>query len=119
MIVAMVLLTVGMLALGNANTNTIKGQTLAQNRTNALAIGRAYLEEVRSRDPWALESESEVTVGPDGVADAEGVYRRRMDVTEERNNLLLVELYVAYPRSEAPVRLSTYQYRGSGLSSAP
>lgn len=119
MIVAIVLLTVGILALGNANTNTIKHQTLAQNRTNAVAIGRAYLEEVRSRDPWALESESAVKVGPDGVADAGGVYSRKLTVTEIRNNLLFVELSVDYPRSGQPVTISTYQYRGSGLAAAP
>ncbi len=118
MIVAIVLLTVGILALGNANTNTIKHQTLAQNRTNALAIARAYLEEVRARDPWALTSESPVQVGPDGDETAGGVYTRRMVVTEERQNLLLVELFVDFPRSTQPVRLTTYQYRGSGLSGA-
>jgi type IV pilus assembly protein PilV len=118
MIVAIVLLTVGILALGTSNTNTIKGQVLAQNRTNAVAIGRAYLEEVRSRDPWTLQSESAVTVGPDGVEDPEGAYTRRLEVTQERQNLLLVELFIDFPRSTAPVRLITYQYRGSGLSSA-
>jgi type II secretory pathway pseudopilin PulG len=119
MIVAIVLLTVGILALGNANTGTIKGQVLAQNRTNALAIGRAYLEEVRARDPWTLASESAVQVGPDGVEVSGGPYTRRLEVSEERQNLLLVELFVDFPRSTQPVRLSTYQYRGSGLSSAP
>lgn len=119
MIVAIVLLTVGILALGNANTNTIKSQVLAQNRTNAVAIGRAYLEEVRARDPWTLTSESPVAVGPDGVAAGGGPYTRRLEISEERQNLLLVELFVDFPRATQPVRLSTYQYRGNGLSSAP
>lgn len=119
MIVAIVLLTVGILALGNANTNTIKHQTMAQNRTNAVAIARAYLEEVRSRDAWALETEPAVQVGPDGVATNGGVYSRRMQVSEIRNNLLLVELFVDFPRAGQPVRLTTYQYRGSGLAGAP
>ncbi len=118
MIVAIVLLTVGILALGTANSNTIRGQSLAQNRTNALAIARAYLEEVRARDPWTLESESPVVVGPDGTLDADGGFVRSMEVTEERQNLLLVELTVDFPRATQPVRLSTYQYRGSGLSAA-
>lgn len=119
MVVAIVLLTVGILALGNANTNTIKHQTMAQNRTNALAIARAYLEEVRSRDPWSLASESQELVGPDGLPAADGVYKRSMNISEERQNLLLVELFVDFPRAEQPVRLTTYQYRGSGLSGAP
>jgi len=119
MIVAIVLLTVGILALGNANTNTIKHQTMAQNRTNAVAIARAYLEEVRSRDAWALESEPAVQVGADGMQITGGVYSRRMEVSEVRNNLLLVELTVDFPRAGQPVRLTTYQYRGSGLAGAP
>lgn len=119
MIVAIVLLTVGILALGNANTNTIKHQTLAQNRTNAVAIARAYLEEVRSRDAWALQTESLVKVGADGVPANNGVYLRSLNVSEVRNNLLLVELAVDFPRSGQPVRLTTYQYRGNGLAGAP
>lgn len=119
MIVAIVLLTVGILALGNANTNTIKYQTLAQNRTNAVAIARAYLEEVRVRNPWNLETEYAVKVGADGVVDPAGFYTRRMEVTEERNNLLFVELFVDFPRAEQPVRLTTYQYRGNGLAGTP
>ena len=119
MIVAIVLLTVGILALGNANTNTIKHQTMAQNRTNAVAIARAYLEEVRSRDAWALASEPVVQVGADGVEATGGVYSRSLTVSEVRNNLLLVELAVDFPRAGQPVRLSTYQYRGNGLSGAP
>ncbi len=119
MIVATILLTVGILALGNANTNTIKNQTLAQNRTNALAIARAYLEEVRSRDPWTLESESAVKVAADGQPDSQGPYSRSMVVSEERSNLLLIEMFVEFPRAGQPVRLATYQYRGSGISGAP
>ena len=119
MIVAIVLLTVGILALGNANTNTIKYQAMAQNRTNAVAISRAYLEEVRSRDPWSLTSESAVQVGPDGVPAGNGFFTRSLKVDEERQNLLRLELTVDYPRAEQPVRLTTYQYRGSSLAGTP
>ena len=119
MIVAIVLLTVGIMALANANTNTIKYQAMAQNRTNAVAIARAYLEEVRSRDPWTIVSESVERVGPDGIADSNGGFLRSMEVNEQRNNLLRLELTVDFPRAEQPVRLTTYQYRGSGLSGAP
>ncbi len=119
MVVAIVLLTVGILALGDANTNTIKYQAMAQNRTNAVAIARAYLEEVRSRDPWSLESEGAVRIGADGAPDGGGIFMRSMQVKEERQNLLLLELTVDFPRAEQPVRLTTYQYRGSSLSGAP
>lgn len=119
MIVAIVLLTVGILALGDANVNTIKYQTMAQNRTNAVAIARAYLEEVRSRNPWNLTSEAPVQVGVGGVASVDAFYTRKMDVTEVRGNLLQIDLYVDFPRAERPVKLTTYQYRGNGLSGSP
>lgn len=119
MIVAIVLLTVGILALGDANVNTIRYQTMAQNRTNAVAIGRAYLEEVRSRNPWSLTSEAAVKVGVDGTAATDAFYTRKMDVTEVRGNLLQIVLTVDYPRAERPVILTTYQYRGNGLSGSP
>jgi Tfp pilus assembly protein PilX len=118
MIVAIVLLTVGLMALAQANTNTIKTQTSAQNRTTALAIARAYLEDVRSRDPWSVQTESSVTVGPDGEPSASGRFVRSLKVTQERQNLLAVELTVDYPRAQSPVRVRTNLYRGSGLAAA-
>jgi type IV pilus assembly protein PilV len=118
MIVAIVLLTVGLMALAQANTNTIKTQSEAQNRTTALAIARAYLEDVRGRDPWSVQSEGSVTVGADGEPNGSGGFTRTLDVAVERQNLLSVELTVDYPRASAPVKVRTYLYRGSGLAAA-
>ena len=117
MIVAIVLLTVGLMALAQANTNTIKTQNVAQNRTTALAIARAYLEDVRGRDPWSVQSEGTVTVDADGEPGGTG-FSRTLDVAVERQNLLSVELTVTYPRASAPVKVRTYLYRGSGLAAA-
>lgn len=44
MMVAMILLAVGLSSLAGANAQTITMQTLAQNRTSAIAIARAYLD---------------------------------------------------------------------------
>lgn len=118
MMVALVLLVVGVSALATANVSTVTLQTLAQNRTNAIAIARAYVEEVRTRDPWLVESEESVRLNADGVASSEGAYVRSLTVRETRNNLIEVEVRVDYPRATQPVTLITSLFRGNGLSGA-
>ncbi len=118
MMVAMVLLVVGVTALATANGSTIKLQTLAQNRTNAIAIARSYAEQVRTRDPWLVQTESAVRLNADGVPSASGAYTRRLIVRETRNNLIELEVRVDYPRASQPVTLVTNMFRGNGLSGA-
>ena len=65
-IVAIILLTVGLLALAGSSAQTVTMQMLSQNRTNAIAIARGYLEQVRTRDPWTVASEPTVSVDAEG-----------------------------------------------------
>lgn len=118
MLVAIVLLTVGLLALAGSNAQTLKLQTIAQNRTNAISIARAYLEQVRTRDPWMLASETGVAVDGDGSPSGSGAYVRSLKVTELKTNLVEVVVTVDFPRSEKPVQLTTLLFRGNGLSGA-
>lgn len=118
-IVAITLLVVGIGALARANAQTLVLQTLAQNRTNAIAIGRAYLEEVRSRDPWTVESEGSVAVDADGRASSDGAYVRKLTVTTARQNLVRVEVSVTFPRATQPIKLHSMLFRGNGLSGTP
>ena len=118
MMVAMVLLVVGVSALAGANSSTIKLQTLAQNRTNAIALARSYAEQVRTRDPWLVQSEAAVRLNSDGIASSKGAYVRRLTVRESSNNLIELEIRVDYPRSTQPVSLVTKMFRGNGLSGA-
>ena len=119
MIVAIILLAVGLSSLASANASTIKLQTLAQNRTNAIAIGRSYLEEVRTRDPWLVESESAVRLGAEGTPQADGAYVRSMTVTETRQNLVQIDVRVDFPRAATPILLTTLLFRGNGLAGSP
>ena len=118
MIVAIILLAVGLSSLASANASTIKLQTLAQNRTNAIAIARGYLEQVRTRDPWLVQTESAVRLGAEGTPDASGPYVRTMTVTVARQNLVKIDVNVDYPRASTPVVLTTLLFRGNGLSGA-
>ena len=118
LIVAIILLAVGLSALASANAGTIQLQTLAQNRTNAIAIGRSYLEQVRTRDPWLLKTEPAIRLGAEGTPETDGAYVRTMTVTEARQNLVKIDVQVDYPRAQTPVLLTTLLFRGNGLSGA-
>ena len=115
----MILLAVGLSSLAGANAQTITMQTLAQNRTSAIAIARAYLEQVRVRDPWTVATEPQVLLANDGTASASGAFTRTMTVTTTRNNLVLIVISVTFPRGTKPVQLTTSLFRGNGLSGAP
>ncbi|HEY0931830.1 MAG TPA: prepilin-type N-terminal cleavage/methylation domain-containing protein [Gemmatimonas sp.] len=116
MIVAVTLLTVGLLSLAGANSQTIVLQTISQNRTNAIAIARAYVEQVRTRDPWLLKTEPVARLNSEGATVANGPYVRTMTVTEVRQNLIRIEVRVDFPRGNKPVLLTTMMFRGNGLS---
>lgn len=116
MIVAVVLLTVGLLSLAGANSQTITLQTIAQNRTNAIAIARAYVEQVRTRDPWLLQTEAAVRLNSEGVTSANGAFVRTLTVRQLRQNLIRIDVRVDFPRSSQPVTLTTLMFRGNGLS---
>jgi len=116
MIVALVLLGVGVGALAKSSAETLKFQNIAQNKTNAIAIGRAYVENLRTQDPWQIQNQSPVAVDADGATSPGGVYSRAMAMVIERNNLLRLTITVNYPRMHDPVVLTTFLYRGNGLS---
>lgn len=118
MIVAMVLLGAGVMVLARANASTTVLQTLAQNRTNAIAIARAHVEAIRSKDPWLVQSEAAVRLDADGTVSAAGAYTRTVTVTTTRQNLVLVEVRVDYPRATQPLKLTTSVFRGNGLNQA-
>lgn len=119
MLVAIILLAVGLMSLAGANAQTVTMQTLAQNRTSAIAIARAYMEQVRTRDPWLITSESAVNLNSDGQAAGSGKFVRSLVVTQTRTNLIKIVVKVVYPRGSQPVELTTSFFRGNGLSGTP
>ena len=118
LLMAIILLTVGLMSLAGANAQTVTMQTLSQNRTSAIAIARAYMEQVRTRDPWSIVSENAVALNSDGQASGSGAYVRTLTVTTIRQNLIKIVVDVQYPRGTQPVQLTTSFFRGNGLSGA-
>ena len=111
-VVALVLLSVGVLSLSNVMTQSVTMQTLAATRTTALYVAQTHMEDVRSRDPLTLVSEAVVQVDGEGNADINGVFSREVTVTDIGGNLLEVVVIVTTPRSN-PIRLVTWIYDGA------
>lgn len=110
--VAVVMLTIGLLALARVQTSLVRTQRDTAVRTKALVIARSYTEDLRSRDPWTLVSEAPVTVDDLGVPNGSGVYTRSTTVVADQTNLVRIVVQVDYPGETQPVQLVTMAYRG-------
>ena len=112
-LVALLILTIGLMALARAQAQLVSTQTDTSNRSTALSIARGYTEVLRSRDPWTLISEPVITVDDRGQPAAGGAFTRTTTVTVLQNNLLQVQVDATYPRGPLPVNIITLIYRGS------
>lgn len=109
--VAMVLLSIGVLALSRTTAKVITVHADAGARTNALAIARGYMERVRASDTRNLKSVAPTKVDETGQLDAAGSYTRSLVVTDLGPNLIEVKVSVDFPRFTQPVELVTLAYQ--------
>jgi len=109
--VALVLLSIGVLSVSQVLTQSVTMQTIVAMRTTGLDIARSYMEEVKGRDPLTLVSESAVQVNDQGEVDSDGLYTREITVTSVDLHLDEVVVIVTLPRSN-PIRLVTWIYDG-------
>ncbi len=112
-LVAIVMLSVGILGLSRTGTLAMSAQNAAGLRTTALAIARAHMERVRSRPAIEVLSESPVQVDRRGLVVAGGRFTRSVEVGDVRHNLKQIKVIVAFPRGRAPVELLTLAYVGT------
>lgn len=112
-IVAIVILSTGLLALARAQALLVATQANTANRSNALTIARDYTEVLRSRDAWALVSEAGTKVNGRGQVSGAGAFTRSTTVAILAPNLLQVTIQVVYPRSTIPIEITTLIYRSS------
>ena len=110
LLIAIVLLTFGIMALARNSADIIWMQSTAGTRHAAASIARAYMEELRSRDPATLVSETVASVNETGAADASGLYQRSVVVEDFGDNLISVRVIVNYPRARVPVSLLTLAF---------
>ncbi len=112
-LVAIVMLSVGILALSRTGTLALAAQNAAGLRTTALAIARAHMERVRSRPAIEVVSESPVQVNETGAIVVGGRFTRSVVVVSVRHNLKEVKVIVTFPKGLVPVELITLAYVGT------
>lgn len=118
LLIAIVLLAIGVIALSASSTYLTSLHTDAAERTRATAIAVSYMEDVKTRDPATLTSESPVSVDETGSPAATGAFVRRMSVVPEPAvmDAVRVTVEVDYPVGLGRVRtveLVTVIYQGS------
>ena len=110
-IVALLLLSVGVLSVSSVLTQAVSMQTTSSQRTSALYIAQTAMELQRSLDPLTLVSLPAVAVDEDGQPDMAGPFTREVVVDSAGANLIGVTVVVTAPRSN-PIRLETWIYDG-------
>lgn len=110
-IVAMVLLSVGVLSVSSALTQSLAMQTITDQRTSALSIARGKMEDIRAMAPVDVIAESVASVDEYGVPDVNGVFTLEVTIGDPGRNLLSVTVIVTAPRSN-PIQLVTWIYDG-------
>ena len=109
--VAIVLLSVGVLSLSQLLTQSVSMQTIIASRTSGLDVARSYMEEVKGLDPLLVEATPEVRVNEKGEEDSNGLFTKELTVTTVQLHLVEATVIVTMPRSN-PIRLVTWIYDG-------
>lgn len=111
-VVALLILSVGILSVSNVLTQSVSMQTIAAQRTSALSIAQTSMEQIRATDPLLITAQAEVSVNEDGTPDVNGVFTREVTMTAVSGNINEVTVIVTAPRS-SPVRLVVWVYDGA------
>ena len=104
------ILIIGLVALARTQALLTAAESGVSNRSVALAVATAYLEQLRGADPSTLVSEAPVAVDAEGQPSAAGPYQRSTVVSCDQTNLVRLRVIVAYPRGPTPVELVALLY---------
>ena len=104
--IAIILITVGLLGMFGTQVTSYSMQTHANARTGAVEIARAYMEDIKSRDPRTLSSlpSGAEKVNETGVLDANGSFTRAVKVEAGGSGLKQITVEVSFPKARAPCR---------------
>lgn len=109
-LVALILLSVGVLSVSNVLTQSVAMQAISAQRTGALQIAQSTMETIRAMDPSTVTAQPQIDVNEAGWPN--GDFTREVAVGEAGPNLIEVTVTVTAPRSN-PIRLVTWIYRGA------
>jgi type IV pilus assembly protein PilV len=110
-VVAIVLLSVGVLSLSQVLTQSVSMQTIISTRTTGLDVARSFMEEVKGRDPLTIQSIPQARVNRNGELDSGGLYTRELTITTVQLHLMEATVIVTMPRSN-PITIITWIYDG-------
>jgi Tfp pilus assembly protein PilV len=108
--VAITLLSVGVLALASAQFTAVRQARIELQRTQAIQLVSAYAEEIRARNPWTLTNEGPIAIDSTGAVNAQGTFTRRVVVTEEGTQLMRAVITVQ-PRASKAVKIETLIFK--------
>jgi type IV pilus assembly protein PilV len=110
-VIALLILSVGVLSVSNVLTQSVSMQTLAAQRTSALTIAQTRMEQLRATIASDITAEAAIRVNETGQADANGAFTRQVTVTSISATVNEVAVIVSTPRV-SPVRLVVWVYIG-------
>lgn len=111
-IIAMVLLSVGVLALAGATQVSMRVVNTENLRNASLQLARSYLEQVRGRDPDLIVTESATRIDETGATNPAGRFTRTLTVSAMTDTTLIrVRVDVASLAGTRPVSMETLVFR--------
>lgn len=111
-LVALILLSVGVLSVSNVLTQSLAMQTIGSQRNQAIYIAQTMMEEIRGMDPLTIVAIPQQRVDESGQPDANGPYTKEVTLSAPGSNLVGVTVIVTAPRTN-PIRLTTWVYDGA------
>ena len=112
-IIAIVLLSVGVMALANSMYYIARVTRTETQRTQALELASQYIEDLRARDPWGISSEALANIDSTGAVNVNGAFTRQLTVTNEGIQLLRLVLVVKARAGTRPpsITLTTLMFK--------
>lgn len=111
-LVALILLSIGVLSVSNVLTQSVAMQTVGSQRNQAIYIAQTMMEEIRGMDPLTIAAVAQQRVNEAGQPDVSGIYTREVTIFDPGRNLVGVTVIVTAPRTN-PIRLTTWVYDGA------
>jgi len=113
--IAIVLISVGLLGMFGTQVGAYAMQTHANARTGAVEVARAYMEEIKARDPrtFAGLPTGEEQVNEAGNLDSGGIFTRQVVVAPGGDHLKQLTVTVDFPKATQPVKLVTLVYHNT------
>jgi Tfp pilus assembly protein PilV len=112
-IIALVILSAGLMALSKVQTDMVKARHVAEARSTAVSVARSFMEELRGQNPTTLVSQGPVTLNELGQIVPNGAYVGSVEVTAAGANMIQLRVLVNVPgTTNGQIELISLVYTG-------